>query len=174
MKISPVDAGLLDLAMREKDFTLFYRNQQLLSPGGREISSENQRALKQLMMEACFRNCISDEEFSVYALVSVITDFLDLGKDPFLENFDDIASRDPIIKLREGSLTGGDLNNGPLHQHLLENEPVLLNMMFFGINSLLEAFARFTVDMRDKDFAGKEIPAMEGIPYAILHQSSAL
>jgi len=158
MKISPVEPGMLDLAMRDKDFTLFYHNKQLLSPGGHEIRSENQRVLKQLMMEACFRNCISDEEFSVYSLLSVISDFLDRKKDPFWENFDQLAETDPIIRLREGSLTAGEHNKVPEFQALLENEPVLLNMMFFGMNSLLDAFARFTIDIRDTVFGGKEIP----------------
>jgi hypothetical protein len=159
MKISPVEPGMLDLAMRDKDFTLFYQNKQLLSPGGSEIRSENQRVLKQLMMEVCFRNCISDEEFSVYALLSVIADFLDREKDPFLENFNEIASKDPILKLREGSLKAAEISNGPEFHALLENEPVLLNMMFFGMNSLLEAFARFTLKMKETLFAGREIPA---------------
>ncbi|MEI8005836.1 MAG: ATP-binding protein [Bacteroidota bacterium] len=159
MKISPVEPGLLDLAMRDKDFALFYQNKQLLSPGGNEIRSENQRVLKQLMMEACFKNSISDEEFSVYTLLSVITDFMDKEKDPFLENFNEVASYDPILKLREGCLKASEINNAPGFHALLENEPVLLNMMFFGMDSLLEAFARFTLDMRETIFAGMEIPA---------------
>ncbi len=159
MKISPVEPGMLDLAMRDKDFTLFYHNKQLLSPEGNEIRSENPRVLKQLLMEACFRNCISAGEFSVYSLLSVISDFLDREKDPFLENFDQLAETDPIIRLREGSLTAGQLNNVPEFKALLENEPVLLNMMFFGMNSLLEAFARFTIDIRDIASGGKDLPA---------------
>jgi len=158
MKISPVEPGLLDLAMMDKDFTLFYQNKQLLSPAGNEIRSRNQRVLKQLMMEACFRNSISDEEFSVYSFLSVIADFLDKEKDPFLEHFNEIASTDPILKLREGSLKASVISNAPGFQALLENEPVLLNMMVFGMNSLLEAFAHFTLDMKETLFAGKETP----------------
>lgn len=149
MKISPINPGLIDLVMRERDFTLYYQNKPLLSTGGREICSANQRVLKQLIMEVSFRNCLSDEEMSVYSLLSVIADFLDQGKDPFLDYFELLSNQDPFLKLRQGKTTTGEMSGGSEFRDLLETEPVLFNMMFFGTNSLLEAFARFTLEKRE-------------------------
>jgi len=148
MKITPVDSGLIDLVMRENDFSVYYLNKPLLTPLGNPISSGNQRVLKQLIMEACFRDMISDESVTVFALLSLITDFLAAGRDPFLESFGKLASADPFLKLKEGGISAGELAGG-VHLHsVLEGEPVLLNMMFWGISGILEAFSLFTAGMR--------------------------
>jgi len=148
MKISPVEPGLIDLVMRENDFAVYYQNKPLLSPAGNVIGSENQRVLKQLIMEACFRNMISDESVTVFAMLSLIHDFLAAGRDPFLENFGRLTTSDPFLKLKEGGISAGELAGGEHLHSVLEGEPVLLNMMFWGISGLLEAFSLFTIDMR--------------------------
>lgn len=148
MKITPVESGLIDLVMRENDFSVYYLNKPLLTPSGNAISSRNQRVLKQLIMEACFSNIISDESVTVFAFLSLITDFLAAGRDPFLGSYGRLASADPFLKLKEGGISAGELAGGE-HLHLvMEKEPVLLNMMFWGISGILEAFSLFTADMR--------------------------
>jgi hypothetical protein len=159
MKITPVEPGSIDLVMRENDFTVYYLNKQLFSPAGNGVSSDNQRVLKQLIMEACFRNMISDEFITVFAFLSVISDFLAAGKDPFLENFGRLAEMDPFLKLREGGISAGELSGGGHLQSLLEKDPILLNMLFWGISGLLEAFSHFTIEMREKENAGKKLPS---------------
>jgi hypothetical protein len=148
MKITPVEPGLIDLVMRENDFSVYYLNKPLLTPSGNAISSGNQRVLKQLIMEACFRNIISDESVTVFALLSLIPDFLAEGSDPFLESFERRASSDPFLKLKEGGISAGEMAGGEHLHSVLEGNSVLLNMMFWGISGILEAFSHFTADMR--------------------------
>ncbi|MCX6283302.1 MAG: ATP-binding protein, partial [Bacteroidetes bacterium] len=157
MKISPVNAQLIDLVLQDNDYLVYYSNKPLLSPAGNEIRSSNPRILKQLIIESCLMNMITDEKVCLFSLQSVITDFLIPGRDPFMEQFDELSADDPFIRFKKGSISAGEMSKESKLQSLPEKEPVLFNMVFWGISGALEAFSLFSLDYREKVFSGKKI-----------------
>ena len=157
MNISPLDAGLIDLVMRDDDHLVYYNNKPLLTAGGNEVKDENQRMLRQMIIECCLMNSITNEEFSLFSLLSAHTDFISSGKDPFLEQFDELCRLDPFVQLRQGSITASQISQGSSLQSLPEHDPVLFNMMFWGISGALEAFSLFSLDFRETMLKGKKI-----------------
>jgi len=157
MIISPVNTGAIDLVMSDEDHLVYYNNKPLLTPGGNKVKDENQRMLRQLIIESCLMNMITDEKICFFALQSVCTDFLGSGRDPFLENFDELCKIDPFLQLRQGSLTAGGISQGSFLQSLPEKDPVLFNMMFWGISGALEAFSLFSLEFRETINKGKKI-----------------
>ena len=157
MKISPVDAGLIDLVIRDDVRLVYYNNKPLLTPGGHEIKSENQRVLRQMIIESCFMDMITDEKVCLFAFLSVCNDFLRSGKDPFAEQYQALCKSDPFIQLRQGSITATELSSGSTLRSMPEKEPVLFNMMFWGISTALEAFSLFSLDFRKKILSDRTI-----------------
>ncbi|MCX6280703.1 MAG: ATP-binding protein [Bacteroidetes bacterium] len=162
MNIFPVDAQWIDLVFQDNDYLIFYNNKPLLSPAGNEIRSRNQRILKQLIIESCLTHTITDERFCVFSLQSVITDLLGPGDDPFLKQFDKLSLADPFISLRKGIITASEISKGSNLHTLPEQDPVLFNMVFWGISGALEAFSLFTIDYREKILSGKIIDDWDG------------
>ena len=157
MRIFPVNAQLIDLVLQDNEHLVYYNNKPLLSPAGNEIRSSSQRILKQLILESCLMNMITDEKVCMFSLQSVITDFLIPGRDPFMEQFDGLSADDPFIQLRKGSITAGEMGKGSNLQSLPEKEPILFNMVFWGISGALEGFSLFSLDYREKILSGKKI-----------------
>ncbi len=157
MRIFPVNAQLIDLVLQDNEYMVYYCNKPLLSPAGNEIRSSNQRILKQLILESCLMNIITDEKVCLFSLQSVIADFLIPGRDPFMEQFDELSAADPFIQLRKGSITTGEMSKGSSLQSLPEKEPILFNMVFWGISGALEGFSLFSLDYREKILSGKKI-----------------
>ncbi|MCX6240516.1 MAG: ATP-binding protein [Bacteroidetes bacterium] len=162
MRISPVNAGMIDLVMSDDDHLVYYNNKPLLTAGGNEIKTGNQRVLKQLIIESCLLNMITDEKICFFALQSANTDFLGSGKDPFLDQFDELCSCDPFIQLRKGSITAGEISSGGSLESLPDKDPVLFNMMFWGVSGALEAFSLFCIDFRETTLNGKKITDWNG------------
>ena len=157
MIITPVDAGSIDLVMHDEDHLVYYKNKPLLTAGGNEIRNTSQRVLKQLIIESCRLGRISDEEFCFFALQSVCNDLLEKGKDPLLESFGEVCGNDPFIQLRQGSISAGEISGGSALQSLPDANPVLFNMVFWGISGALDAFSMFSLDYRETLLSGKKI-----------------
>ena len=157
MNISPLDAGIIDLVMRDDDHLVYYRNKPLLTSSGNEVKDENQRMLRQMIIECCLMNRITDEEICLFGLLTARTDFISSGKDPLHEQFDELCRLDPFVQLRQGSITAGEISQGNPLQSLPEHDPVLFNMLFWGISGALEAFSLFSLDYRETLLKGKKI-----------------
>lgn len=157
MIISPVDSGAIDLVMRDDDHLVYYKNTPLVTAAGNEIRNSSQRVLKQLIIESCRTGRISDEEFCFFALQSVCNDYFEKGLDPLLENFQGISEQDPFVQLRQGRISASEISGGSALQSLPDANPVLFNMMFWGISGALEAFSMFSLDYRETLLSGKKI-----------------
>jgi len=162
MKISPVKAGLIDLVMEEEGYSVYYEHKPLMTAGGNMIRSSNQRVLKQLIIESCLMDAVTDEKICVFSLQSVCNDFLVNGRDPFLDSFEEHCGWDPFIQLRQGRITTGDISRDGNLSALPESDPVLFNMLFWGISGALEAFSIFSMDYRDKLLSGKKVTDWSG------------
>jgi len=167
MRISPVDAGAIDLVRRDDDHLVYYKNMPLLTAGGNEIKDGNQRVLKQLIIESCLMNMITDEKVCIFTLLSVCNDFLSKGKDPFFEHYEVLCRYDPFIQLRQGSITASEISKGSALQSMPEKEPVLFSMMFWGIGAVLEAFSLFSLDFKEQILAANKITDWSGFFHSI-------
>jgi hypothetical protein len=157
MRISPVNPGMIDLVLEENGSTVYYMNKPLLTPGGKPLRSASTRILKQMVIECCLAGCITDEKIFIYALEAFSIDYLQEGRDPFLENISALCEQDPFLLVRQGKMKAGDIGKDAGLHALPESNPILFNMIFWGISGILEPFSLFTLDFKDKVLQGKPV-----------------
>ncbi len=134
---------LLDLVIRDDDFVIYHGDLPIKTPKGKELASPTSRILKQILLELSMNPGLDLRSINAYSLLSYQLDFLCEGRDLFLENFEQIAEKDPFIQLKNGNKKQSQAFDPLQAQALFEHYPSLLPVIFWGVAGLLESFNTF-------------------------------
>jgi hypothetical protein len=148
---------LLDLVMKDPQFCLFYGDSELRTEGGEAISYENERLLKHLLVELSLMKSFDHGSLCNYIIFSLQKDFIESGKDPLLENINDILKEDFFVSLKlQGKRKSKGFDMGNILDYFIENT-YILNLIFLGVASVQNSINRFFPESENKESMHEEL-----------------
>ena len=134
-----VNPEKLDLVMHENEFTIYYDSEPLKTLAGNALSHTDSRLLRHVLIKLTLSKEINHTLVNSYNIVCFYLDSL-------IGNFDLIGSKtaifvkeDPIFKTLFKSQQKRIFDPVPILDYLENNVPVL-NLMFWGVSMLRDAF----------------------------------
>jgi len=97
---SSIDPSKLDLVMRDADFVIYYDGKPLCTPGGNEMSHPDSRTLKHIVILLSLGRQTYYNDVNSYSIISFSKDYIEKGKDPIMENFENLIANDPLLNLK--------------------------------------------------------------------------
>ncbi|MFP4471254.1 MAG: hypothetical protein ACLFPE_11245, partial [Bacteroidales bacterium] len=149
-KLLDFNPGRLDLVMRDEDFVVYYDDAPLLTPGGNEVAHRDARLLRYLMMDLSLNQPPGNYLTDAYGIFSYLRDKKENGHDPFESKIEEVLQTDFLINSKLKNKTPG---TAPLPQILnyLEENPVMMNLIFWGISMSAEGLREFLNGREEPD-----------------------
>lgn len=134
-----VNPEKLDLVMRENEFTIYYNSEPMKTLAGNELSHPDSRLLRYVLIKLTLAKQINHTAVNSFNIVCFYLDSV-------IGNFDLIGAKttmfvkeDPILKALFKSQQKKIFDPVPILDYL-ENNVHVLNLMFWGVSMLRDAF----------------------------------
>lgn len=148
---NPIDPRLLDLVMRDHDHAIFYADKVLQTPDGAEVADPDIRLLKHILAKLTIYRVIKTDSVNSFSIFCYQRDHIDQGKDAINQSFDDLFSKDPLVRLKAGG--SGALMNTESALSYFEDHPAVLNLLFWGMPEVGRRFMAFYDELSEGEGA---------------------
>jgi len=134
-----IDAGKLDLVMRDEDFVIYYDGSPFLTKGGVEFAHKNARVLKHILLKLTLNPELSLTGLNSAALFSFLKDWIEKKRDLIDENYEFLFEHDFVIRARFEKRSEKTLQIDEALEFLDKNQDVM-NLIFWSNSLVMEGF----------------------------------
>jgi len=143
-----IDAGKLDLVMRDEDFVIYYDGSPFLTKGGEEFAHKNARVLKHILLKLTINPELSLTGLSSASIFGFLKDRIEQGRDLVDENFDFLFKNDFVIKARFDKSVEKAVQIDEALEYLDKNQDVM-NLIFWSNSLVMEGFRSLLTQLSD-------------------------
>jgi len=154
LKTEAFHPELLDLVKKDKEYLIYLGNSPLATKKGNFFIRNDQRLLKNIIMDIQLLGSIECEGISSYRLFEFQLDYIENGIDFISENFNLISDRDDLILLKTGRINRVTQSQSYFSLESVDDENPLFNTLFWGFSSIimnLNAFIAENIQQIESD-----------------------
>ncbi len=143
-----IDAGKLDLVMRDEDFVIYYDGSPFLTKGGVEFAHKNARVLKHILLKLTLNPAISLAGLNSASIFGFLKDRIEKGRDLIDEKFDFLFESDFVIEARFDKKVEKVVQIDEVLEYLDKNQDVM-NLIFWSNSLVMEGFRSLLTQLSD-------------------------